>query len=70
MNTEARYELSDSEIIDRGMRALEKALGHIGLMRFMSQIEYAKDYLKVQERLYENMSIDEIYEAAKDSLSK
>lgn len=52
------------------MRALEKALGHIGLMRFMSQIEYAKDYLKVQERLYENMSIDEIYEAAKDSLSK
>ena len=28
MTTEARYELSDGEIIDRGMRALQKALGY------------------------------------------
>jgi len=38
-----------------------------------SDIDYnrlTKDYLNIQERLYENMSIDDIYEAAKTSLSK
>lgn len=68
MTTKARYELSDGEIIDRGIRALQKALGYNGLIRFMSQMERGMDYLKIQEKLYENMSVDDIYEATKDSL--
>lgn len=68
MSTDKNQEMTDQEIIEKGIGALRKALGYKGLLRFMSQMEQGRDYLKIQEKLFENMSVDEIYNAARDSL--
>jgi len=68
MSVDARYELTDKEIIEQGITALIRELGYKGLVRFMSQLERGLDYLKIQDSLFENMSVDDLYEASRDSL--
>jgi len=53
--------LTDTEIRKKGLDALIKELGEIDTMRFLSQIISEKrDYLKLQDILFENMSVEEI----------
>ena len=67
MSVDARYELTDKEIIEQGITALIRELGYKGLVRFMSQFEQGLDYLIIQESLFQNMSVDDLYEASRDS---
>lgn len=57
---------SDIEIRQKGLKILFKNLGEVDAIRFLSQITYEKrDYLKLQEELFEGMSVDDIYRKAK-----
>ena len=57
---------SDIEIRKKGLSVLFKNLGEVDAMRFLSQITYEKsDYLKLQDALFEGMSVEDIYKKAK-----
>ena len=56
---------SDSAIREKGLKVLYKHLGEADAVRFLSQISTEKkDYLKVQHKLFQGMSVDELYERA------
>jgi hypothetical protein len=62
---------SDFEIREKGLRTLFKNLGEVDAIRFLSQITYKKrDYLKLQDKLFEGMSVEEIYKKAKEYSEK
>ena len=62
---ERTNKLSDTEIRLKGIDALNKALGHAGALRFLSLLHSEPtDYVEVSRRLYEDQSVDEIYERA------
>ncbi len=57
----------DMEIRRKGLSVLFKNLGEVDAIRFLSQITYEKrDYLKLQDELFEGMSVEEIYKKAKE----
>ena len=57
---------SDVALRQKGLHILFSELGEVDTVRFLSQISHEpKDYLAFQERLFQGMSIDDIYEAAK-----
>lgn len=63
--------VSDMEIRKKGLSVLFKNLGEVDAMRFLSQITYEKrDYLKLQDALFEGMSVEDIYKKAKDYSEK
>jgi len=63
LNEKSKY--SDKEIIEKGSEALIKEIGYSGFLRFIRQIELGgQDYLKIQDELYKDMSLDEVYEKA------
>ena len=56
---------SDAEVKAKGLKVLFKELGEAEAIRFLSQISYEKrDYLKLQEKLFEGMSAEDIYKRA------
>ena len=60
---------SDTEIKRRGFKVLFRELGEADAIRFLSQITYEKrDYLKLQEKLFKGMNVDDIYRKAEDYL--
>jgi len=62
---------SDFEIRKKGLSVLFKNLGEVDAMRFLSQITYEKrDSLKLQEELFEGMTLDEIYKKAEEHFEK
>jgi hypothetical protein len=63
-----KTKFTDREIIEKGTRALIKELGYSGFLRFIRQIDGSgeEDYLKIDEKIFEDMSVDEIYEEAKE----
>lgn len=62
---------SDFEIRKKGLSVLLKTLGEVDAMRFLSQITYEKrDSLKLQEELFEGMTVDEIYKKAEEHMEK
>jgi hypothetical protein len=62
---------SDTEIKIKGIRILFKELGEADAIRFLSQISYEKrDYLKIQERLFEGMTVEDIYKKAQEYFRK
>jgi hypothetical protein len=62
---------SDLEIRKKGLSVLFKNLGEVDAMRFLSQITYEeRDYLKLQEELFEGMTVDEIYKKAREYFEK
>ncbi len=62
---------SDMEIRKKGLSVLFKNLGEVDAMRFLSQITYEKrDYLKLQDELFEGMSVEDIYKKAKKHAEK
>jgi len=62
-----RSKLTDREIIEKGSRALIKELGYSGFLRFIRHSEgiSKEDYLKLDDEVFNGMSVDEIYENAK-----
>lgn len=58
---------SDLEVREKGLRVLFKNLGEVDAIRFLSQIICEKrDYLKLQDKLFEGMNVEEIYKKAKE----
>ena len=52
-----------SELRRRGMEALKKELGAVGMTRFLRQEEQGEgDYTKEREELLEHFTVDEIWE--------
>lgn len=72
MLSNENYKLSDKEIIEKGSRALIKELGYSGFLRYIRNFEdgHGEDYLKVQNDIYNDMSLDEIFEKASSSWQK
>ena len=59
-------QMSDLEVKRKGFSILFKELGEVNTIRFVSQIIHEKkDYLQLQEKLFKDMTIDDIYERAK-----
>jgi len=63
--------VSDMEIRKKGLSILFKNLGEVDAIRFLSQITYEKrDYLKLQNKLFEGMGVEEIYKKAREYSEK
>ncbi|MDQ2087666.1 hypothetical protein RBH29_14645 [Herbivorax sp. ANBcel31] len=62
---------SDREIVEKGSKALIKELGYAGFLRFIRQIESSgkEDYLSIQEDIYKDMSLDDVFEKASNTWS-
>lgn len=58
--------VDDNTIRLNGIEALNKALGHVDVLRFLALVHREPtDYAEVSRRLYDGQSVDEIYERAK-----
>lgn len=64
-----RTKFTDKEIIEKGSRALIKELGYSGFLRFIRCSEgiSKQDYLELEDELFKDMSLDEIYDNAKEN---
>lgn len=63
--------VSDMEIKRKGLKTLFSELGEADALRFLSQISYEKrDYLKLQEKLFEGMMVEDIYKKAQEYFKK
>jgi len=61
----------DTEIKKKGLNVLFKELGEADAIRFLSQISYEKrDYLKLQEKLFKGMTVEDIYKKAQEYFLK
>ncbi|MBK5277057.1 MAG: hypothetical protein JJE30_18680 [Desulfuromonadales bacterium] len=62
---------SDAAIREKGLKVLYKHLGETDAVRFLSQVSIEKkDYLKVQQKLFQGMSVDELYDQAAASCAE
>ena len=58
--------MDDTEIRMNGIEALNKALGPTGALRFLSLLHHEPtDYVEISKRLYQDQTIEEIFERAK-----
>lgn len=58
---------SDMEIRKKGLTVLFKNLGEVDAIRFLSQVSYEKrDYVKLQSDLFAGMTVEDIYNKARD----
>jgi hypothetical protein len=66
------FKFSDKEIIEKGSRVLINELGYSGFLRYIRHFEggQGEDYLKVQDDIYKDMSLDEIFKQASDTWRK
>ena len=62
---------SDAAIREKGLKVLYKHLGETDAVRFLSQVSAEKkDYLKVQHKLFQDMSVDNLYDQASGSCAE
>jgi phage host-nuclease inhibitor protein Gam len=63
-----KSKFTDREIIEKGSRALIRELGYSGFLRYIRQKDGVgkNDYLQIKEEMFEGMTLDEIYEGAKE----
>ncbi len=68
MLSNERVKYTDKEILEKGSRALIKELGYSGFLRFILHSEgiSKEDYLKLEKEIFKDMSVDEIYDNAKE----
>ena len=66
LNEKSKF--TDREIIEKGSRALIKELGYSGFLRFIRHSEgiSKEDYLKLEDEIFDDMSLDEIFDNAKE----
>jgi hypothetical protein len=58
--------MNDTEIRISGIEALNKALGPIAALRFLTLLHReSTDYVEISRRLYEGQTIEEIFGRAK-----
>lgn len=58
--------VDNNTIIMNGIDALNQALGPAAALRFLSLFAHeSTDYVEIAKTLYENQSVDEIFERAK-----
>lgn len=64
LNEKSKY--TDREIIEKGSRALIKELGYSGFIRYIRHSEGTskEDYLKIEDDLFDDLSLDKIYDKA------
>lgn len=66
-----KTKFTDKEIIEKGSRALIKELGYSGFLRFIRQVEGSgDDYIKLQDSLYKDVSLDELFHNASEAWEK
>ena len=72
MLSNEKRQFTDREIIEKGSKALIKELGYAGFLRFIRHYEglSKKDYLKMENEVFSDMTLDEIYENAKEHWDK
>ncbi len=68
MLSNEKRQLTDREIIEKGSKALIKELGYAGFLRFIRHSEglSKEDYLKLENEVFSDMTLDEIYDNAKE----
>ncbi|NLI61591.1 MAG: hypothetical protein GX375_09230 [Clostridiales bacterium] len=66
LNEKSKF--TDKEIIEKGSRVLIKELGHSGFLRFIrySEVISKEDYLKIEDEIFDDLSLDEIFNNAKE----
>ena len=66
LNEKSKF--TDREIIEKGSRALIKELGYSGFLRFIRHSEgiSKEDYLKLEDEIFDDQSVDEIFDNAKE----
>ena len=66
LNEKSKF--TDKEIIEKGSRALIKELGYSGFLRFIRYSEgmSKEDYLKLEDKIFDDLSLDEIFDNAKE----
>ena len=66
LNEKSKF--TDREIIEKGTRVLIKELGYSGFLRFIRHSEgiSKEDYLKLEDEIFDEMSLDEIFDNAKE----
>ena len=58
--------VDDSQLRIEGIDALNKALGHANALRFLSLLHRdPTDYVEISRSLYEDQSVEEIFERGK-----
>jgi hypothetical protein len=58
--------MDDTEIRIRGIEALNKALGPVAALRFLTLLHREPtDYVEISRRLYEGQTIEEIFDRAR-----
>jgi len=64
--TEQRFVRSEKLVWERGFGALIQSLGYADALRFLAQVVTGHgDYLAWQERLFEDASVDDLYDQAR-----
>lgn len=68
MLSNEKLNFTDKEIIEKGSRILIRELGYSGFLRFIRQTDNSskEDYLKIGEEIFEEMSVDDIFEKAEE----
>lgn len=62
---------SDIEIKRKGLTLLFRELGEVEAIRFLSEISYERrNYLKLQEKLFKGMTVEDIYRKAQEYFKK
>ncbi|MDJ0634096.1 MAG: hypothetical protein QNJ34_12975 [Xenococcaceae cyanobacterium MO_188.B29] len=65
-NIDKKFTMTYTEVIIKWIEALQKSLGSAATWRFVSLIHGdATDYVEISQQLYQDQSIDEIYNRAK-----
>ncbi|OLS02595.1 hypothetical protein TICRE_13960 [Tissierella creatinophila DSM 6911] len=66
LNEKSKF--TDREIIEKGSRALIRELGYSGFLRFIRHSEGVgkEDYLKLENEIFNDMSLDAIFDNAKN----
>lgn len=73
MLTNKSNEISDAEIVEKANKAIIKELGVSGYMRYLRLRQTnndGKDYVKEQEELYKDLSVDELSRKAREQWEK
>ncbi len=64
----ASIELSDNVLIEKGTNALLKELGYAGFIKYLRLLTNGNnDYLKVQDEIYKERTVDEIFDEANET---
>ncbi len=60
--------IDEQEILLKGIEALNQSLGITGALRFLSILQKnSTDYVEISQQLYQDQTIDDIFERANEN---